>query len=108
MERGDTDWSVSDDSLCCLKWKDKRIVYLLTNFHDPCIEVEVNRKNKDGTVSKVSCPAALQDYNQHMNFVDKFDQRKGQYEIDKVAEVVAQDFFPPARLLCGEHLSSIS
>lgn len=83
MERGDTDWSVSDDSLCCLKWKDKRIVYLLTNFHDLCIEVEVNRKNKDGTVSKVSCPAALQDYNQHMNFVDKFDQRKGQYEIDR-------------------------
>ncbi|KAL1468101.1 hypothetical protein MTO96_041697 [Rhipicephalus appendiculatus] len=38
--------------------------------------VEVNRKEKDGTVSKVSCPAALQDYNHNMNFVDRFDQRK--------------------------------
>lgn len=83
MKRGDTDWSVSDDGLCCLKWKDKRTVYLLTNFHDPSNEVEVDRKNKDGTLSKVSCPAALQDYNHNMNFVDKFDQRKGQYEIDR-------------------------
>lgn len=29
MERGDTDWSVSDDGLACLKWKDKRTVHML-------------------------------------------------------------------------------
>lgn len=79
--QADKSMSASDDSLCCLKWKDKRTVYLLTNFHDPSNDVEVDGKNKDGTVSKVSCPAALQGYNHSMNFVDKFDQRKGQYEI---------------------------
>lgn len=41
MKRGDADWSVSDDGLCCLKWKDKTTVYLVTNFHDPCTAVEV-------------------------------------------------------------------
>lgn len=83
MTRGDTDYSVSDESLCCFKWKDKRTVHLLSNFHDPADEVEVDRKNKDGTVSKVPCPAALQDYNRNMNFVDKFDQLKGQYQVDR-------------------------
>lgn len=49
MKRGDADWSVSDDGLFCLTWKDKTTVYLVTNFHDPCTAVEVDRKNKDGT-----------------------------------------------------------
>ncbi|XP_029824862.2 piggyBac transposable element-derived protein 4 [Ixodes scapularis] len=83
MERGNTDWSVSDESVCCMKWKDKRTVHLLSNFHDLTQEAEVDRKNKDGTVTKVPCPAALYDYNKNMNFVDKFDQMKGQYEIDR-------------------------
>lgn len=83
MERGNTDWSVSDESVCCMKWKDKRTVHLLSNFHDPTQGAEVDRKNKDGTVTKVPCPAALHDYNKNMNFVDKFDQMKGQYEIDR-------------------------
>ncbi|KAM7313423.1 piggyBac transposable element-derived protein 4-like [Ixodes scapularis] len=83
MTRGDTDYSVSDESLCCFKWKDKRTVHLLSNFHDPADEVEVDRKNKDGTVCKVPCPAALQDYNRNMNFVGKFDQLKDQYQVDR-------------------------
>lgn len=83
MERGNTDWSVSDESVCCMKWKDKRTVHLLSNFHGPTQGAEVDWKNKDGTVTKVPCPAALHDYNKNMNFVDKFDQMKGQYEIDR-------------------------
>lgn len=83
MKRGDTDYSVSNDKLCCLKWRDKRTVHLLSNFHDPADEVQVNRKEKDGAITKVNCPAALQEYNKNMNFVDKFDQLKGQYEVDR-------------------------
>ncbi|KAL3225635.1 hypothetical protein MRX96_025673 [Rhipicephalus microplus] len=52
MKRGDTDYSVSNDKLCCLKWRDKRTVHLLSNFHDPADEVQVNRKEKDGAITK--------------------------------------------------------
>ncbi|KAM7293048.1 piggyBac transposable element-derived protein 4 [Ixodes scapularis] len=83
MERGNADWSVSDESVCCMKWKDKRSVHLLSNFHDPTQGAEVDRKNNDGTVTKVPCAAALHDYNKNMNFVNKFGQMKGQYEIDR-------------------------
>ncbi|KAL3191415.1 hypothetical protein MRX96_059796 [Rhipicephalus microplus] len=83
MKTGDTDYSVSNDKLCCLKWRDKRTVHLLSNFHDPADEVQVNRKEKDGAITKVNCPAALQEYNKNMTFVDKFDQLKGQYEVDR-------------------------
>lgn len=82
MKRGDTDSSISDGSISCVKWKHKRTVHLLSNAHDPTQEVEVNRKNKDGTVSKVPCPTALHDCYKNMNLVDKFDQLKGQYEVD--------------------------
>ncbi|KAL1469980.1 hypothetical protein MTO96_004600 [Rhipicephalus appendiculatus] len=79
MKRGETYCSVSNDELCCLKCRDKRTVHLLSNFHDPVEEVQVNRKEKDGAITKVNCPAAPQEYSKNINFVDKFHQMKGQY-----------------------------
>lgn len=32
---------------------------------------------------EITCPLAVKDYNQNMNFVDKFDQLKGSYAIDR-------------------------
>ena len=66
-----------------MKWKYKRSVYLLTNFHDPKNTVHVTRTEKTGEKTEVPCPLALKDYNENMNFVDKFDQLKGTYAIDR-------------------------
>ncbi|KAJ8890138.1 hypothetical protein PR048_009645, partial [Dryococelus australis] len=83
MKCGDYDWATSDTGLSMMKWKDKISVYLLSNFHDPENVVEVRRKEKDGMQVKIQYPKALDDYNSNMNCVDKFDQMKGTYEIDR-------------------------
>lgn len=83
LQRGDFDFSVSNGGLTAIKWKDKRSVYLLSNYHDPKVTSQVKRKKRDGTSESVPCPQVLIDYNKHMNAVDKFDQNKGSYEVDR-------------------------
>lgn len=65
------------------KWKDKRCVYLLRNFHDPEIDVKITRSERNGEAVEINCPEPIKDYNDNMNFVDKFDQLKGSYAIDR-------------------------
>ena len=56
LKIGEYDWEMSDkNDVSIIKWKDKRIVNLLSNFHDPKIVTQVKRKAKDGTVSMVPC-----------------------------------------------------
>ncbi|KAL4148520.1 hypothetical protein QTP88_002749 [Uroleucon formosanum] len=84
MKLGDYDWQITDqDNISIVKWKDKRIVSLLSNFHDPQNVTQVQRKSKDGSATMVKCPKVLQDYNNNMNCVDKFDQNKKSYQIDR-------------------------
>lgn len=83
MKQGEFDYSVSNKGLLAIKWKDKRCVNLLSNYHRPDDTSSVKRKNKDGHVDDVPCPKLLIDYNKYMNGVDKFDQNKGTYEINR-------------------------
>jgi len=84
MKLGDYDWQITDeDNISIVKWKDKRIVCLLSNFHDPQNVTQVHRKSKDGSATMVNCPKVLQDYNNNMNYVDKFEQNKKSYQIDR-------------------------
>jgi len=84
MVMGDIDWNMSDQyHISIVKWKDKRGVTLLSNFHNPTDVVEVKRKSKDGTTSMIPCPSVLKEYNMNMNCVDKFDQYKKMYHIDR-------------------------
>ncbi|XP_025195693.1 piggyBac transposable element-derived protein 4-like [Melanaphis sacchari] len=58
MTMGDIDWNMSDKyDISIVKWKDKRGVTLLSNFHNPTDVVEVKRKSKDGTTSMIPCPS---------------------------------------------------
>ncbi|KAL4090085.1 hypothetical protein QTP88_024986 [Uroleucon formosanum] len=58
MVMGDIDWNMSDQyHISIVKWKDKREVALLSNFHNPTDVVEVKRKSKDGTTSMIPCPS---------------------------------------------------
>lgn len=83
LKRGEYDWYVSNSGLAAVKWRDKRSVHLLSNYHDPSSSTEVKRKEKDGTHVQVPCPVMLTDYNKNMNFVDKFDQMRSCYGIDR-------------------------
>jgi hypothetical protein len=83
LQRGEFDWAVSNDGLICLKWKDKRCVSILTSHPDAVDAIEIERKEKDGTKKKINCPKAISTYNKNMGFVDKFDQLKSLYEVDR-------------------------
>ena len=83
MKRGEHQWFISEDGIAALKWKNKLVVHVISNYRDPCTVVEEERKDKSGPTIKINCPIAVQDYNVNMNFVDKFDQIKKTYEIDR-------------------------
>lgn len=52
LKLGDYDWFFDNASVSIVKWRDKRIVSLLSNFHDPQDTSEVPRKSKDGSDSR--------------------------------------------------------
>jgi hypothetical protein len=83
MERGDSDWRVSTCGLTLLKWKDRKAVFFLSNFHDLSIVETISRKNKDGSQTEIACSLLVKDYNRNMGFVDKMDMLKSLYEIDR-------------------------
>lgn len=43
----------------------------------------MKRKSKNGETEDVNCPRILCDYNKNMGFVDKLDQLKGNFEINR-------------------------
>lgn len=67
LKRGEYEWNVSDSELAAVKWRYKRYVHLLSNYHNPTAITEVKRKEGDGSVVQVSCPMLLTDYNKNMN-----------------------------------------
>ncbi|XP_030747068.1 piggyBac transposable element-derived protein 4-like [Sitophilus oryzae] len=83
LKRGDFDWYSSNTGLAAVKWRDRRSVHLLSNYHNPSSSTEVKRKEKDGMQVQVPCPIMLRDYNKNMSFVDKFDQLRATYGIDR-------------------------
>ncbi|GLV46451.1 hypothetical protein CBL_20788 [Carabus blaptoides fortunei] len=83
LKRGDYQWYTSDSGLTAIKWKDKRTVHLLSNFHDPEVSTQVNRREKYGNIHPVACPQLLVDYNNNMNCVDNFDQLLASYKVNR-------------------------
>lgn len=83
MNRGEYDYFTSTTGVSAIKWIDNKAVLVLTNCHDPRETVSVKRKQKSGERINVACPLAISDYNNHMNCVDRFDQMKEVYEIDR-------------------------
>lgn len=79
----DFDWKTSDTGITMFKWKDNKCVHLLSSIHTADDKISVNRKAKNGTLNKVSCPKVLYDYNKNMNFVDNFDCLTQNYGLDR-------------------------
>lgn len=85
MERGESEYRTSITDLRWVKWKDNRTVQFLSNFHDPRCVGFVNRRQNDGTVKSINCPMMVHDYNKNMGYVDKADQLRSTYSINRKA-----------------------
>ena len=84
MSRVDFEY-ITSVNLVVHKWMDKKLVSLLSNFHDPTSYDIVQRKKKDGGKSGVKWPTSIIDYNKYMGGVDRADQRRECYALDRKA-----------------------
>ena len=82
LKCGEFEYIVSDN-VVLYKWMDKKLVFLLSNFHEPSSADIIQRKEKDGGKVNVQCPTSIIDYNKHMGGVDRADQRKESYSLDR-------------------------
>lgn len=83
LTRGQSDWRVSKDGIVYIKWKDRKGVHFLSNHADPSNFLNVNRKQKDGSLKEIPCPVIVVYYNRHMGYVVKLDMLKSIYEIGR-------------------------
>jgi hypothetical protein len=80
LERGEYKWKTKD-STSYIRWKDTKDVHILSTAFNPATTGTVKRTMKDGSTSHVSCPQAVFEYTQRMGGVDRFDERRGRYNV---------------------------
>ena len=76
MKRGKIDWRLEEHNLSITKWMDNKVVYFISNMHNPEKSEGVSRKTKDGTEVVIGENQVNKDYNKHMSNVDKADMLK--------------------------------
>jgi hypothetical protein len=79
-------------NLTAMIWKDKRHVNMLINMHHP--PAEGNFHDEHGNTSK---SLIIQDYNQHMGYVDKSDCMTNILHQQMDMEVDKETLLPPPR-----------
>ena len=82
LQRGEFDYHVSDGGLVFYKWKDNKVVTLLSNFHGT-ESATVLRTQKDGRRINFNCSVAIKDYNTYMDGVDKADMLISSYGLSR-------------------------
>lgn len=65
--------------LCAAAWKDKKVVFYLSTNCNPSETINVQRKQKDGTIKDDPSPIIGQMYNKYMFGVDRADQLRINY-----------------------------
>ena len=82
LKRGDIVWRMKGPVLA-VAWIDKKPVFAAGTYttSPPQQLPEINRKQKDGSIKKVTCPPIISAYNQFMGGVDRNDQMKSYYPI---------------------------
>lgn len=78
LTRGEYDFKTTEEGITLFKWKDNKVVYIISNYHG-CEVGTVERTERDGTKITVSCPTALSDYNMFMGGIDKADMLRSIY-----------------------------
>ena len=69
LERGSHEFR-QRGNLGAVVWQDKRQVCVLSTMHNPADTTQVQRKEKNGTRTTLSCPTSIVSYNQKMAGVD--------------------------------------
>lgn len=69
------------DELLAVKWKDRRVVTLLSMADCPTAKLPVKRRTRDGSQHMVPSHALVTDCNANMNGVDHADQMRNAYPI---------------------------
>ncbi|KAL3228397.1 hypothetical protein MRX96_048583 [Rhipicephalus microplus] len=82
LQKGQYIWRAKG-SITAYQWRDTKNVHVLSNFHHPSDTEDVVRKLSNGSSISVQCPKAVSDYNTWMGGVDKFDQRRNAYPVDR-------------------------
>lgn len=62
---------------------DRKLVFLVSNFHNRKSFQIIQRKEKDDGKSLVKCPTSIVEYNKYMGGVDLANQRKASYSLDR-------------------------
>jgi hypothetical protein len=70
-------------NLSCLAWKDKRLVYFLTNHMGVDIMVSFDQQRGEDTTITVTKPKVVHEYNLHRGGVDTIDQLRGNYAMGR-------------------------
>ena len=64
-------------------WKDRKHIYLMSNAYPSSSDDKVRRKLKDGTVITIQAPLVLIGYKKYMSGVDKSNQMKSYYGLNR-------------------------
>lgn len=67
-------------------WRDTKDVSVLSNVHSLRGGDNVSRKKRDGTVIRVTAPPVVKDYNANMGAIDKSNQMKRSYALDRKSQ----------------------
>ena len=79
-ERGESKVRQHENIIVSL-WQDNRPVVVISTNSDPTETTTVQRKVRDGTTSRVSCPQSIYLYNKFMGGVDHNDQLRQYYSL---------------------------
>lgn len=75
--------SATAEGITVTVWKDTKDVSFLSNVHSSTGQDNVSRKKQDGSVVAITAPPVVKDYNKNMGAIDKNDQLKKTYAIDR-------------------------
>ena len=72
LKRGDFNFKCTAIAVSLYKWKDRRIVHFVSNYHEAKI-TNVTGKEKDGREKQICYSQVVKNYNQYMGGVHKHD-----------------------------------
>lgn len=83
MERGEAKFRSRNNTTVYAQWMDTKHVHVLLTAFSATDVVQVNRRQKDGTLRAVNCPRLIAEYTARMGGVDRFDQKRECYSVSR-------------------------
>ena len=84
MARGESKWCTKN-GIGYVKWKDTKMVHIMSIAFSPNTILNAKRTQKDGTSALVECPQSVVEYTKRMGGVDRFDRSRGHYSVSHKA-----------------------